>query len=71
MINSAFVLGFTCFEAILRYPEGGRGMLLIQRPHCILHAFTRSQGTLKVAEGCYEFNARILFYVLSGDPRVP
>ena len=45
-------------------------MLLSQRPHCMLHAFTRSQGTLKVAEGCYEFNARIVFYVLSGDPRV-
>ena len=46
-------------------------MLLFQRSHCVLHAFGGYQGTLKEVEGCYKFNACIMFYMLSGDPPVP
>ena len=63
-------LCFTCFEAIPGYHEGGRGMLLFQHSHCVLHAFGGCQGTLKEVEGCYKFNACIMFYMLLGDPPV-
>ena len=46
-------------------------MVLIQRSYCVLHAFRRSQDTLKEVAGCYEFNVRVEFCMLSGDPRVP
>ena len=59
-INSMFGMCFTCFEAISGYPEGGRGTPLIQRSYRVLHSFRRSQGTLREAEGCYQFNVRIV-----------